>query len=117
MDGKRRGLQPVLQRRAFLGYAVLRYTQAMNDRTWDEMLAEFRALGGIAENIRLGEGALGRGLFPVDQAKPIRIHIPENLLLSVADVRFDGGVFHIAPESGVGVREKAFLESYENIFS
>ncbi|HVU21208.1 MAG TPA: hypothetical protein VHE09_10785 [Rhizomicrobium sp.] len=89
----------------------------MNDRAWDEMLAEFRALGGTAQNIRLGEGALGRGLFPVDPALPIRIHIPESLLLDISDVRFNGGVFGIAADSVFGTREKAFLESYENTFS
>lgn len=89
----------------------------MSDRAWDEMLAEFRALGGTAENIRLGEGALGRGLFPVDPARPIKIHIPENLLLNIADVRFDGGVFGVAADSVFGARERAFLERYENMFS
>jgi len=50
-------------------------------RLWEEMLEEFRALGGVAENIRLDDGPLGRGLFPIDAASPIRIFIPESLLL------------------------------------
>ena len=34
----------------------------MNDRAWREMLAEFRALGGIADNICLRQGVHGRGV-------------------------------------------------------
>ena len=50
---------------------------------WDEMLDEFRSLGGIADNIRLGEGRFGRGLFPVDTSRPYRIHIPPSLLVNI----------------------------------
>ncbi len=84
---------------------------------WDEMLDEFRALGGTAQNIRLGEGALGRGIFAVDPAKPIAIRIPENLLMETADAAFDNGAFRVRPGSKIGAREKAFLESYEERFS
>ena len=55
---------------------------------WDDMLDEFRALGGTADNICLKEGPFGRGLFPRDPSKPIRIHIPENLLVDLKHVRF-----------------------------
>lgn len=81
------------------------------------MLAEFRALGGTAENIGLGEGPYGRGLFPTDAAKPVTIRIPENLLMDMADATFVNGSFRVAPESRIGPREKSFLESYENDFS
>lgn len=89
----------------------------MNAHAWNEMLDEFRALGGIADNIRLGEGAYGRGLFPVDPARPAAIHIPENLLIATADAEFENGAFRVAAASKAGAREKAFLESYENLFS
>ncbi len=84
---------------------------------WDEMLDEFRALGGRAENIRLGEGALGRGIFPIDPSKPVAIRIPENLLMETADAAFENGAFRVRPGSRIGAREKAFLESYEERFS
>ncbi len=89
----------------------------MSARAWDEMLAEFRALGGTADNIRLGEGAYGRGLFAIDPARPVAIHIPENLLIATADAEFANGAFRVSAASKAGAREKAFLESYENLFS
>jgi hypothetical protein len=89
----------------------------MSASAWDEMLAEFRALGGTADNIRLGEGAYGRGLFAIDPARPVAIHIPENLLIATADAEFGNGTFRVAAASKAGAREKAFLESYENLFS
>src|SRR6476646_4511492 len=39
-----------------------------DERLWDEMVREFRALGGTVENVRLGDGPLGRGLFPIDDS-------------------------------------------------
>lgn len=84
---------------------------------WDEMLDEFRALGGMAQNIRLGEGALGRGIFPMDPSQPVAIHIPGNLLLETADATFENGAFRVRPEARIGARERAFLESYEERFS
>lgn len=88
-----------------------------DDRAFQEMLDEFRALGGTADNIRLGTGALGRGLFPIDPARPISIHVPENLLIDTADANFDNGLFRLGPNSSAAARERAFLEAYENRFS
>ena len=84
---------------------------------WDDMLDEFRALGGTADNICLKEGPFGRGLFPRDPSKPIRIHIPENLLVDLKHVCFADNEFRVAPDAPVGFREKAFLENYERDFS
>ena len=84
---------------------------------WDELLAEFRALGGTADNICLRDGVHGRGLFPVDPSKPVAIRIPEDLLIDTTDATFVNGAFRVAPGSGAGSREKAFLESYENAYS
>jgi hypothetical protein len=89
----------------------------MRESGWDEMLAEFRALGGTADNIRLREGPLGRGLFPIDPARPIAVHIPDNLLIATVDTRFENGGFRVAPDARIGTRERAFLEAYENGFS
>jgi hypothetical protein len=88
-----------------------------DERAWEEMLAEFRALGGTAENICLGEGVYGRGLFPLDAARPVAIRIPDNLLIDIGDAQFENGAFRVAPDAKIGVREKTFLESYEDRFS
>ena len=84
---------------------------------WHEMLAEFRALGGVADNICLKQGAYGRGLFPIDPTKPIRVRIPESLLLNDKFIRIENGAFRIAEDADIGAREKRFLEQYERDFS
>jgi hypothetical protein len=80
---------------------------------WDELLDEFRALGGTADNIRLGQGDFGRGLFPVDPAKPVAIRIPDNLLVPVEDMIFPGGVPRVGPRARAGERERTWLDRYQ----
>lgn len=84
---------------------------------WEELLDEFRALGGTAENIRLGQGALGRGLFPIDPAKPVVVHVPENLLIACSDVVFQDGAFRLRADADVGDRERSWLEHYQATLS
>ena len=84
---------------------------------WDEMLAEFRALGGTADNICLKDGRFGRGLFPRDPPKPIKVHIPESLLIDVEHLEFENYNLRVGPKSPAGAREKVFLERYEREFS
>lgn len=84
---------------------------------WDDLLGEFRALGGVADNVRLGHGALGRGLFAVDPARPVRIHVPENLLIDSAEIVFEHGMLQIAPAAKTGTRERRFVEDYHAHFS
>jgi hypothetical protein len=79
---------------------------------WDELLEEFRALGGTAQNVRLGEGALGRGLFSVDPGLPVRLAVPDNLLVDARSVVFENGVLRLAADADVGARERKFLEDY-----
>jgi hypothetical protein len=84
---------------------------------WDELLDEFRALGGTAENIRLGHGELGRGVFPVDPARPVTIHIPLNLLIPIKDIVLVNGMLRVGPNSKAGDRERAWLDRYQEEFS
>jgi hypothetical protein len=84
---------------------------------WAELLDEFRALGGTADNIRLGQGEFGRGLFPIDPAKPVAIRIPENLLIPVEDMIFPGAVPRVGPQSRAGERERAWLNRYQEEFA
>ncbi len=81
------------------------------------MLDEFRALGGTAENVRLGQGALGRGVFPIDPAKPVVVHVPENLLIDCSDVVFENGALRLRADADVGDRERSWLENYEAALS
>lgn len=86
--------------------------------TWDEMLDEFRALGGVAENVVRREGGVaGRGLFAVDPSQPVRLHAPPNLLVPRDSVVFENGVLRIPQSAGIGAREARFLERYYGEFS
>jgi hypothetical protein len=80
--------------------------------SWDELVDEFRALGGTIENVRLGHGALGRGLFPIEPGRPFLIEIPPSLLVAATDVVFENGVLKIAAAASIGARERQFLEDY-----
>jgi hypothetical protein len=82
---------------------------------WDDLLREFRALGGTADNIRLGEGQYGRGLFPIIPELPIALHIPESLLIPTKDMVFEGGKLRVGPASRANARERAWLDRYQDV--
>jgi hypothetical protein len=84
---------------------------------WDEMIAEFRALGGTADNIVQASGSLGRGIFPIERDKPIRIQVPANLLVPAADIQFVDGRIEIKESAKIGQAEREFFEKYQNSFS
>jgi hypothetical protein len=84
---------------------------------WDDMLEEFRVLGGTADNVSLKAGRYGRGLFPVDPSKPVKLHIPDTLLLDPKYVSIVNGNFSVDTGAPIGRREKSFLENYERDFS
>ena len=85
--------------------------------TWEAMLDDFRALGGVAENIRFGNGPHGHGLFPIDPAKPVFLRLPNNLLFPVAEIEFVDERIKIKDSASVGQSERDFFEAYENAFS
>jgi hypothetical protein len=94
----------------------LRKKKALKSK-WDEMIDEFRALGGVADNIEQRCGALGRGLFPVDPKKPVRIVVPEKLLINAKEVAFENGLLRVKKGASVSERERVFFEYYQNEFS
>lgn len=85
--------------------------------SWDDMIEEFRKLGGTADNIVQRAGTRGRGIFPIDNAKPIRLRVPANLLVPVEDIEFVDDRLTIRETSTVGAAERDFVERYENAFS
>ena len=83
---------------------------------WERLFAEFRDLGGVAENVRLGEGPFGRGIFVVDPAKPATLHASENLLVLVDDVEIRNGQMMVKAESSLGPREREFFQNFQRYF-
>ena len=84
---------------------------------WDAILAEFRALGGTAENIMLGQGPRDRGVFPVDPAKPVRLCSPTNLLVRAEDTEIRDGRFVVKASATLGERERVFFDNYQQDLS
>ena len=47
-----------------------------------ELLSQYRALGGVADNVQLRQGPHGWGLFVVDPGQPVRVFTPAHLLIA-----------------------------------
>jgi hypothetical protein len=63
--------------------------KAISMNNWEKTLERFHALGGVAENVRLGEGSYGRGLFPKDYKQPIKMSVPKQLLVPTEWLQLD----------------------------
>lgn len=85
--------------------------------SWEQLLRDFRALGGVAENIAIRHGSRGRGLFPIDPSRPIRLRAPPNLLIKEDDTEVRDGQLVIKTSTAVGARERAFFDRYQQEFS
>jgi hypothetical protein len=84
---------------------------------WAEMLNNFHALGGVAENVRPGTGPFGHGLFAIDRTQPILLRLPQSLVFAADDLEFLGNQIKIRDVADIGERERAFFEAYESAFS
>jgi len=80
--------------------------------TWDELLDEYRALGGVAENVRLDTGPFGRGIFPIEPGKRMLLRTPPSMYVPVNDIRVRDGRM-TAESNRLDARTVAFFESYE----
>lgn len=85
--------------------------------SWDEMIEEFRALGGTAENVVQRVGQYGYGLFPIDPGKPVDIHVPDKLLIPHRWIRESGPDLIIDEKAGFDSRTQAFFTRYQREFS
>lgn len=83
--------------------------------TWDELIAEFRDLGGISENVRVAEGPLGRGVFAIDSGKPAALFAPRSLLVPVDSLEVRNGQLETNSDE-VGKRERVFFNNYQKHF-
>ncbi len=85
--------------------------------TWDEMLVEFRALGGTADNVERREGPFGFGLFPIDPGRPVLLNAPATMLVPKRHVRQVGDDLVVAEDSGLDARVRDFFTRYQRTFS
>jgi hypothetical protein len=84
---------------------------------WECILREFRALGGVVENVALGHGPFGCALFPRNPAEPFLIRVPDNLLFRVNDIEFEGDRIGLGADALVSSPERDFFQHYQNAFS
>jgi hypothetical protein len=78
---------------------------------FEDLLDDFRALGGIAENVRREIGSYGPGMFPIDRAREAVLWAPETLLIPAEDLEVRGGSLVLRAASAVGSQERQFFES------
>ncbi len=86
---------------------------------FQEILTQFRALGGVADNLTFRHGNTGRGLFAINPAQSVRLHVPEHLLVSPQWVELDEtGNLRIASKFHSLLNAKAidFFEQYQKYF-
>lgn len=81
------------------------------------MLADFRRLGGVADNIEQRVGPYGNGLFPIDPARPIEIAIPDRLLIDADHLVLDGDDLMVSPTVAVADDVRTFIARYQKHFS
>lgn len=79
------------------------------------MLNAFRALGGVAENIR--NGGSGFGLYAEDAERPVSLSVPPNLCFALDDIDFIDGNITLRDAANVGPGERKFFEAYCRAFS
>jgi hypothetical protein len=84
---------------------------------WNDMIEEFRSLGGTADNVVQRLGRYGYGLFPQDPAKPVDIHVPAKLLIPKRWIRENGPDLVIDEQAGFDARIRAFFTRYQREFS
>ena len=84
---------------------------------WDFLLAEFRKLGGIADNVMQKEGEYGRGIFCVDPTMTSRIVTPKNLLIKKDDIYMENNQLRIKKDKKYNQEIRNFFNFYQDNFS
>ena len=87
------------------------------DTGFQYLLDRFTALGGIAENVCQTEGEHGRGMFPIDSSRRVKIMTPKNLLVDADNLWLDGDYVVIKDGCDYTAEEVAFFELYWNNYS
>ena len=80
------------------------------DTDFQDLLERFAAFGGIADNICLRNGALGRGIFPIDPSRRAKIMTPKSLLINREYIGIRHDEIYINEVSQFSAKEKEFVE-------
>ncbi|HEY3638105.1 MAG TPA: hypothetical protein VGK90_08115 [Rhizomicrobium sp.] len=81
---------------------------------WGDLLSEFRARGGVADNV---EQAGVRGLRACEPGKPFLLRVPANLRFPLGDIEFVADAIRIRAGAGAGDAERQFFERYQDLIS
>ena len=82
-----------------------------------ELLRQFRALGGTAENVCIGRGSHGYGVFAVIPNRPVRLTVPSQLLISPQSLSLTpAGDLEVKNGSGLTADIAAFHAQYQRSF-
>ena len=84
---------------------------------WDCLLAEFRRLGGIADNVCQKEGEYGRGIFPINPDLRSRIFTPSKLLIKKDDIYLENNKLRIKKDKEYTQEIRNFFNFYQDNFS
>mgnify|MGYP001240734399 CR=1 FL=1 len=79
------------------------------NNSWDNLIAEFRSHGGIADNIYQKKGSYGMGIFPINPKLKSRIFIPKKLLIKKEDIYLENNKLRIK-------RDKSYEDGVKNFF-
>ena len=85
--------------------------------SWEYLLAEFRKLGGIADNVSQMEGEFGRGIFPLNPNLRSRIFVPSKLMVKSEDVFLKDNRIRIKERKGYKKEIRDFFNLYQDNFS
>ena len=84
---------------------------------FEELLDRFAVLGGIAENVCQKEGECGRGVFPIDPSRRVKIMTPKKLLISHDNIGIHDGEIIIKDKTVYSEEVCIFLETYYNEYA
>ena len=84
---------------------------------WDAILHDFRAAGGVLDNVALRVEDGVRGLFPVNPDLECRIFVPRALIVPSDDVRLHEGRLTVKPDSPISPAARQFFETYHTVTS
>ena len=87
------------------------------DDKWDFLLAEFRRLGGIADNVCQKQGKYGRGIFSVNPSLKARIFTPSKLLIKKDDIYLENNKLRIKKDKEYNQEIRNFFNFYQDNFS